>query len=58
MTDVTFDELPEASVNTQVTKVRDVAYDLLLRTGNIEREIADRVIKLIGPKYDPPDSVA
>ena len=51
--DMTLEELREAVAKIDENEVREAAYDLLSRAEKLEKEVAGRIIELIGPQYDP-----
>ena len=52
--DMTFEELREAGATIDDVEIREAAYDLLSRAEKIEQKIAERIVTLLGAKYDQP----
>ncbi len=50
--DMTFEELREAGATIDDVEIRKAAYDLLSRAEKIEKELAERIVTLLGAKYD------
>ena len=55
--DMTLEELRVVIDTIDDIETRESAYELLRKAEELEKQVADRIIELIGPKYDspPPD---